>query len=278
MKKYIYTLTAFSLLLCGCEKEMIYFQGEDSLYFDVRSQLGAHEFFTAIPFGATQENSLEIECNVMTTGYPKEYDREFKVIVNTDSTTAVSERDYAPLNESYVIKAGETSTTINITLQRSQAMYNDTLLLQLQLLPNDHFKTLFTNFEDNPGNFLPNDNVLFAYNHDASIHNIFIYDVVTQPKGWWKGLWGEFSAKKWRLMMEITDTKIEDYSDILIAMPMMRAQAIDEKFGKHLLEMAKNKETVILEEDGTMMYTKSVKTLGGSAAWAAGTTPNEYYQ
>lgn len=278
MKKYIHVLTAFTLLLCSCEKEMIYYEGDDSLYFDVRSEIGAHEFYTAVPFGATQDNSIDIVCNIMTTGYPKDYDREFKVIVNSDSTTAIVGREYDPIEENYVIKAGETGTSIKLTLYRSQEIYNDTMQLQLQLKENEHFKTLFTNYVDNPGNFVPSNNAYFSNNHSANIHNIYIYDVVTQPKGWWKGLWGDFSAKKWRLMMEITDTRIEDYNDILVTMPMMRAQAIDEKFGKYLIEMAESKETVVLEDDGTMMYTKSVKTLGGSAAWTAGTTPEEYYQ
>ena len=42
--------------------------------------------------------------------------------------------------------------------------------------------------------------------------------------------------------------------------------------------MAKSRETVILDEDGTMMYVSYVKTLGGSAAWAAGTKPEDYYK
>ena len=51
-----------------------------------------------------------------------------------------------------------------------------------------------------------------------------------------------------------------------------------EETSNNLLEMAKSRETVILDEDGTMMYVSYVKTLGGSAAWAAGTKPEDYYK
>ena len=79
-------------------------------------------------------------------------------------------------------------------------------------------------------------------------------------------------------MLSGTGTVIDDYANITAAMPMNRANAIDEAFGKYLLEMAKSRETVVLDEDGTMMYTKAVKTLGGSSAWSAGMKPESYYK
>lgn len=281
MKKYLYylnTLGVLFLTLSSCEKEMMDYEGEDALYFDVRSSLGAHEFFTAVPFGSTLEDTLNIECRVMASGYPRNYDREFTVIANSDSTTARNGLDYDGLQGTYVIKAGEQYTTIKLTTHRTAEMSNDTLVLQLKLQENKHFKLLYTDYEDNPNSFAPDDNDQFSNNHNAAFHNIYLYDVLTQPKGWWKGLFGEFSAKKWRLMMQLTETTFEDYNDILVTMPMMRAQVIDEKVGKYLLDMARSRETVVLEEDGTMMYTKAVKTLGGASAWAAGTKPEDYYK
>ena len=49
MRKYLYylgILIALLLTLNSCEKEMMDYEGEDALYFDVRSSIGAHEFFT----------------------------------------------------------------------------------------------------------------------------------------------------------------------------------------------------------------------------------------
>ena len=281
MRKYLYywgILIALLLTLNGCEKEMMDYEGEDALYFDIRSSIGAHEFFTAVSFGDVMESDIDIECRVMASGYPKNYDREFSVIANQDSTTAQNGRDYEGLENTYVIKAGECETMIKLTIHRSEEMLNDTLVLQLELQDNKYFKLLYTDYEDNPGSYSPSVNDEFSNNHNASFHNIYMYDVVTPPKGWWKGLFGVFSVKKWRLMMSVTGTVIDDYANITAAMPMNRANAIDEAFGKYLLEMAKSRETVVLDEDGTMMYTKAVKTLGGSSAWSAGMKPESYYK
>ena len=49
------------MTLNSCEKEMMNYEGEDALYFDVRSSLGAHEFFTAVPFGSIIENDVEFD-------------------------------------------------------------------------------------------------------------------------------------------------------------------------------------------------------------------------
>ena len=281
MRKYIYYSGIFITLLLtlnSCEKEMMNYEGEDALYFDVRSSLVAHEFFTAVPFGSIIENDVEFECRVMTSGYPKSYDREFNVIVNPDSTTAEKGRDYEGLTDTYVIKAGERYATVKLTVHRTAEMFGDTLRLQLKLLENEYFKLLYTDYEDGPNNFAPNDNKEFSNNHNAAFHNIYLYDAVTQPKGWWRKQFGNFSAKKWRLMMQVTETTINDYDNLTVTMPMNRADAISEKFARYLLEMAKSRETVILDEDGTMMYVSYVKTLGGSAAWAAGTKPEDYYK
>ena len=46
MRKYLYylgILIALLLTLNSCEKEMMDYEGEDALYFDVRSSIGAHE-------------------------------------------------------------------------------------------------------------------------------------------------------------------------------------------------------------------------------------------
>ena len=97
MKTYLYyftTLVSIVLISMGCEKEMMDYEGEDALYFDVRYSMDAHQFFTAVPFGSTLEDTMHIECQVMASGYPRNYDREFTVIANPDSTTAVNERDY----------------------------------------------------------------------------------------------------------------------------------------------------------------------------------------
>lgn len=276
-------LMAVLLVLTGCEKELMNYEGADCLYFDVRSafssideSLWPHEYFSTVAFGSTMDNDIVLTCKVMASGYPKDYDRTFQITANPDSTTAVVGRDYDGLENSYTIKAGEMSATVKLTVHRSPEMADDTLRLQLMLHENEYFKLLYVNYEDFEQAYEPTHHKLFSQNHNAAYHNIWLYDVMVQPKGWWAGLFGPFSAKKWQLMMKVTNTEMVDY-DTMATMPQMRAEAINESFGEYLLEQAKSRETVILENDGTMMWVKAVNTLGGARGWDKDTKPADYY-
>ena len=158
-------------------------------------------------------------------------------------------------------------------------MVDDTLTLQLQLLPNEHFTCPFTNYEDNPKYDSPE--TKYGYNYDATFHKVVVNDVMVQPEGWWGsdaglGTFGKFSRKKWLLMMEVSNTTVEDYADKTI-MPMGRAGAIGESLALYLLQEAKKgREYAVLEEDGTMMHCPSVNTIDPNA-WSFGDTPDDYY-
>lgn len=294
MKRYINwagLLFGGALLLTGCEKELMDYEGQDGLYFDVRrfpshipQNLWPHQHYTSVAFGSMVENEVELSLKIMATGNIKDYDRAFKVIANPDSTTAVEGRDYTNLTTDCVIKAGENSTTVRLKVNRTAEMEGDTLQLQLKIVENDMFTLPYKSFADGPAipsGYTP-DNNEFSYNKDASVHNIFIYDVLTRPARWigndenGMGLWGKFSAKKYMLIMELTGTTVEDFMTEE-RMPYARQQAIGELMAKYLLDKAKNHEPV-LDEDGTMMYFMAIGTLGGSSAWQPFTKPEDYYK
>ena len=77
--------------------------------------------------------------------------------------------------------------------------------------------------------------------------------------------------------MELTNTTVADYADKTV-MPMPRAEAISQTVAAYLLEMAESRETVVLDEDGTMMFVSNVTTLGGSKGWAPFTKPEDYFK
>lgn len=276
------------LALTGCEKELMTYEGKDCIYFDVRKgaewidkDLWSHEFYSTVSFGSTLDDDIPLSLKVQASGMPADYDREFSVVVAADSTELQS-GDFDGLASTYVIKAGETSTNIDLTFHRTEHMYGDTLLLQLQLVENEHFSLMYTDFGKAPEQYDPTSNPVFDYNHDASVHNIFVFDVMSRPKQWAGsnvtgiGSLGAFSAKKWKLIMELTGTTIDDFSSAK-TMPSARMAAIGETLARYLIEKAIAREPV-LDEDGTMMYCNAVSTLGGSNAWAPFTTPEEYYQ
>lgn len=274
-------------LLSSCEKELMDYEGKDCLYFDVRRGASwiapsrwAHQFYSVMDFGNMTDNDSVLSLKVMATGQLKDFDRSFQVTINPDSTTATSGTDFTGLESQYVIKAGETSTEIKLNVHRTAAMDGDTLRLQLVIQPNEYFDTKFSVYEDYPGTYDADANAAFAGNKNAAVHNLFFYDVLSQPSGWMGtdsgyGLFGKFSAKKYKYIMNLTNTSIEDYQSA--NMPTARATAISQQVAKELLKQAEA-GTPVLDEDGTMMYVMYVTNLGGAKAWAPFTKPEDYYK
>ena len=286
--KLISSFTLMLVLITSCEKDLMTFEGKDCLYFDIRNEVAwldpdtwSHEYYSTVSFGTTSSDEISKSFKVQASGMPSSVDREFSVIVVEDSTELNKDIDFTGLAQSYCIKAGETSTTVDLTFHRGTHMKNDTLQLQLALVANEHFSLKFDEIGRSPEQYEPTKNAKFDYNHNASIHNIFVFDVMSKPTQWAGmedtgiGSLGGFSAKKWILIMELTGATVEEFSNAS-TMPSARMAAIGETLALFLLEKAKMK-TPVLDEDGNMMFCNAVRTLGGSAQWNPFTNPNDYY-
>lgn len=293
MKVYInsilYLLCGF-FSLTGCEKELMEFEGKDSLYFDVRRgpewispNLWTHYPYSTVEYGNIIEDEVELSLRIRASGSLRDYDRLFTISVNPDSTTALSGSDYLQIEESYMIKAGEISTQVALIVKRTERMSGDTLKIQLQIDENEHFELTYISYGDFPGAYKEiNPHPIFGLIKNAGLHNIFIYDVLSRPAVWsgsdvtGGGLFGKFSAKKFKLMMELSNTTIEDYQN-KSTMPSARQTAIGELMATYLLKKAADNDPV-LDEDGTMMYFMAIESLGGSSAWKPFTRPEDYYK
>ncbi len=292
MKKTLYIIGAIILSvvsLTSCEEELMDYEGENALYFDVRlypshieKKLWPHRLSTEVSFGNVMKNDLEVVIPVRTTGVSTNYDRPYKIEVVADSTTARLDIDFSDLQTDRVIKAGQTSDTIRFKAHRTDEIFEDTVRLQIRLLPNEHFITNFKEYGE-PGSYFSYVTVggsqsskEFDVNADASIHNIFIYDTMTQPKGWWGsalgGIGGTFSAKKIRLMMELCNCDLSAF-ETMGTMPSSRFTSYCEKLGKYLIEQAKlGPDHVVLEKDGTLMWVSYCTNADTRYRWAQGMT------
>lgn len=281
------TLVTAIVALSSCEKELMTFQGEDCLYFDVRRgakwiepRKWARWNYSEVTFGNILSNDTTLSLKISATGDVKDYDRPFTVIVRKDSTDLEENTEYEPLEQQYAIKAGERNTIVNVTFHRTARMEGDTLKLQLEILPNKYFSLNFNKYGDYPDTY-DADNPVREFNHNtnARFHNLFVDDVLVQPTGWFGtetgGLFGKFSAKKYKYIMEVTGTNIFDFTNE--KMPIGRATAISQQVARELIKRAQAKDPV-LDEDGTMMWVSYVTTLGGKEAWYAYTKPETYYK
>ena len=130
-----------SFLFTSCEQEIMTYEGEEAIYFDVRygAEWGdpenewAHQYYTPVEFGRLNGDSYTAQLRVKATGIVKDYDRPFNVTVLADSTTAISGSEFELQTTNLVIKAGETHAYIDVLIHRTERMSEENVYLMLQL-------------------------------------------------------------------------------------------------------------------------------------------------
>lgn len=139
MKIYIFLLVVV-LSFLGCEKEMMDYEGKDGVYFSVQEappslygdpEIWAHMDTTLIPFSLLLENDSTVRLKVRVMGDVVNYDRYFTVSVVDSLTTALVNEDYAPLEERYMIAAGERDGFVEFTGFRQAKMLDSTYYVNL---------------------------------------------------------------------------------------------------------------------------------------------------
>ena len=249
-------LTSFT----ACEKSLMTYEGPESIYFSMQKNADPEEniYLPDASINLMNQVGSEVEygLNVVVTGAPKDYDRPYRVAAVADSTTAVSGIDYI-LPEGGVIKAGQVSDSLYVKLLKNDELQKKSVRLYVQVLPNEHFSTNFTQF-----------------GHDGREYNVFdprVYDLtftsmMSKPY-WWEsystsnqvenGNLGYFTVKKITLLNELYSLTYADWLKTdeggTGAMNLTRVKVIYKKFALYLIEQYKN-HTPVLEEDGRLMW------------------------
>lgn len=246
--------------LASCEKSLMSYEGSESIYFSMQKNADPEEDIylpdASINLMNQAGNEVQFALNVMATGNPKDYDRPYKIGIVADSTTAVAGTDYI-LPEGGVIKAGQVSDSLYVKLLKNDKLQETSVRLYVQVLPNEHFTTTFSEF-----------------GHDEREYNVFdprVYDLtftcMMSSPYWWEsystsnpienGNLGYFTAKKITLINELYSLTYADWLDDdeggTGAMNLTRVKVIYKKFALYLIEQYKNR-TPVLEDDGRLMW------------------------
>ena len=253
-------LLAMLAFFTACEKSLMTYEGPESIYFSMQKNANPEEdiYLPDASINLMNQVGSEVEygLNVVVTGAPKDYDRPYRVAAVADSTTAVAGVDYI-LPEGGVIKAGQVSDSLYVKLLKNDELQKKSVRLYVQVLPNEHFSTNFTQF-----------------GHDGREYNVFdprVYDLtftsmMAKPY-WWEsystsnqvenGNLGYFTSKKISLLNELYSLTYADWLDTdeggTGAMNLTRVKVIYKKFALYLIEQYKN-HTPVLEEDGRLMW------------------------
>ena len=278
--KNIKHILLFVLLasLSACEKhELMDYEGQDCLYFDAQygaewgdTTVWAHQIYSTIAFGRVDATELEAKVKVAVAGSIKDYDRPFQITVVQDSTTLNTD-EYDASQLDYVIPARQNHTYIRIPIIKSERMSNETLQLQIALVPGKHFNEKFSEVGIIPGRW--DDTAIdLSTNINPNVHNFFVTDMLVRPEGWTEVQFGKYSIKKHALLLKIAEEKFgfgrEDFEEKEI-MNLVRGKAIAAAVKPYLMEQYNlGRDHWVLDEDGTMMWVYG-------CSWAQGTRPED---
>lgn len=279
MKKIIdiIPLCALLLFLAGCEKELMDYEGQNAIYFDVQygkdwgnENTWGHQYYTHVSFTKVETPEFEVRMKVCVAGDITDYDRPFKVEIVKDSTDAIVGEEYDGFTEEHVIKAGENKTYVTFIAKKSERMMKDTVKIQFRLQPNEYFSLPFSDVGAVPGRWTSATEIEYNQNIDPSVHTVFMNNMLTEPVGWLGASWlfSTYSAKKYQLLMDVSGYSIADFENQTV-MLAGRGQLVTRKVKAYLMEQYElGREHWVLDEDGSMMYI-------GGVSWAQGTRPEE---
>ncbi|TDQ10262.1 DUF4843 domain-containing protein [Pedobacter metabolipauper] len=267
-KKLLIALLPLLALVWGCEKEIMKYEGNEGVYFAVQHGQPAlsinswpYQPYSNVEFARLSQDEVSFPVKVMITGPVKDYDRNFRVEVNPDSTTAILGVHYLAFPELWTIPANAVSTTIQIRLKRSPDLQNVEMKLGLRLVATEHFALSFPEWDAIPS--LTGGTVVPEF--DASLHTLRINDIMVKPAVWLgslqpvnkeSGLMGVFTRRKMEFLTQYLGLKYEDFASEA-TMPMARSILVGSDAAAILIERY-NAKNPVLEDDGRLMFIGSV--------------------
>ena len=257
--KYIAIITAL-FCLNSCEQDLMDYEGEAGVYFAVQfpwqSGYGDSTKWELSPisdvsFFLQEKADSTIKVRVQITGNSIDRDRQFKVVVVDTGSTAIVNHDYDPIQEIHSIRANTHYTDIPIKVYKQKDLANTSRKIMLRLEETTDFRLPIGTWYPWPEQLKWTPSVGSAeVNISAIEHYVVISDIVKEPEGWFSGLLGKFTVKKFNLMCEMFGLTINDFSKE--SMNNSRATAYGQRFDAWL-QTQKQNGNEILEEDDTPM-------------------------
>lgn len=201
MKRNItYILMTLLLALSACqERHPILFGDVSGVYFNNLS--GSMSVIDSIDvtfvYEATDE--LEVPVRVQLVGKVADYDREVKIVV--DSENALKDVDYVLPPKSF-IPSGAAYMDYIVILKRTPALKSEKKTLRLEICANEYFALPVTEM------------IQIADTVSTLYYNISFSDMFTKaPATWDANLVGEFTQQKFELICKVLEIDPDDFND-----------------------------------------------------------------
>ena len=253
-------LLAMLSLGTSCEKSLMDYEGPESIYFSMQWQADPetdqYENYTELNMMTYPESEIKFGFNVKITGDAKDYDRPYRIGIVADKTTAEAGTDYI-LPEGGVIKAGELTDSLYVTLIKNEKLEEASVILSVQVLPNEHFSTSLAQFSHDDRESNRFDPRVFDLTFTAMMAEPYEWPINYEYYGYENGDLGFFTKKKITLVNELYGLTYADWLEEEEGgtgeIDSIRRQVIAKRFARYLIEQYKN-GTPVLEEDGRLMW------------------------
>lgn len=238
-------LPALCWLLPGCSSEMTDYSGSDGLYFAVQypwssgygdSTVWEYNARSVFSFSETIKTDTLIRLKVKLQGHPVGYDRYFYIRLD-ESTTAESGREFEIENR-YVLPANSIVSYVDVVLYKTSLLEDTTRQIGICLAERGDFKRALDQWHP------------LGSQHGSAIdaykHTIEFSDRILDPGNAWDiAYWGVYSERKIRLISEICNVSISEFTTMNKA-KMLSVAGIFQLF------LDENPQPDPLEPDGIM--------------------------
>ena len=200
MKKIFYSILFFCGLLAGCqENEMTGFEKDGAVYFQIDANYWTNTGDSVVySFAGKGVTEYTVNLQVDLMGEAVDWDREVRVSIDPELTTAEEGTHYRALEASYVLPAGAYNMQIPVTiLGTDPRMENQAFQLAIRLEPSDDLE------------------LGLSY---RTLARIQFSSMLTMPYYWDEFYWGPYSKVKHEKLIELLGvdfpaTEDEYYAD-----------------------------------------------------------------
>ncbi len=242
MKRYIY-IFVLAAVSAACSSEIDTYHGDAGVYFAMREKVNTINVDTlyretsTLPFIITDSRDSMFMLRVKILGAVSDKDRQVSVRVLED-LSSVTESDYEPLQSSYVLKAGEVYGVIPVHFHRTASLEGQERRLVVELVGNEDFTLPIRRWRNSNTEYV-----------DVTRHTVVISDKYVQLPGYREGHFGPFSEKKMKILLDLGQMKLSDFSEPL---SITLTKSLGQKLDRYLVEQ-KAKGEPVLEADGNEM-------------------------
>lgn len=254
----IFILSASVLLLSSCKHEMMDYQGQAGVYFNVQvvpqSLFGdpeswAHIDTTRFSFSNMVGDTMYMSLKVRIMGSIENVDRYFDVrVVGDTATTAEPLTDYTLAATRFPIPAGERDGYVKVDFFNTDKLTDTVMFLTIELLENETFALPMRSWVK-----LDNDQTADKVSINVIRHVIGFTNSIQKPVAFNELIWGIYSQKKMQIILEVCGLTMDDFSSSQ-KMPTATAKILCQRFNKYLQAMKAKGETVY-EADGVTEMT-----------------------